>query len=185
MPGAALSTVLSPQTARGRAELYIAAANRDWFHSRGLHASLLNTLEIGLLSGVTVEQLLNAAQTQQGSANKLRALENWIDDLEIYSSGDVAELNTPRRRRSPPANPYYLGGKKNWRYRDPDYTIETVTQIGAADREYCFERALRKRQALATSELRLGPSTLWLVFVPVDDKEKIEAVKKSRTGMKA
>ncbi|KAF1812761.1 hypothetical protein P152DRAFT_385417, partial [Eremomyces bilateralis CBS 781.70] len=58
LPGNAITTAANPQTPRGRAEAYAAAANKDWLYSRGLQLSLMTTEELCNLVGVSVAQVL-------------------------------------------------------------------------------------------------------------------------------
>lgn len=84
LPGSTVSAVAKkPQTPRERATAYLAVANRDWFHARGLHASLLDSQELSKLIGASVTALIEAAQNA-----KKTSVEAQFDVLE----GHVAKL---------------------------------------------------------------------------------------------
>jgi hypothetical protein len=168
LPGTAIAAAANPQTPGGRAELYAAAANRDWFHPKGLHAQLLNTVELTGLIGVSVEQFLDAANTQPGSAvEKLRALRKWIDDLEVQDSEDHGRLS-PSEARPSPAITSTLA--------EPKQAIDTNSSVSEAAES--SRSALGKRPvsaqgvALPAGALRLGTQTLWLVLFPVEAEMK-------------
>lgn len=89
LPTAAAIATANPKTPRGRAELYIATANRDWFGPRGLNARLLDTIELTNLLGIAAAGFLIAAGPAVSTGNtdeKLKALRRWIADLEVRDS---------------------------------------------------------------------------------------------------
>lgn len=87
------SVLSKPQKPRERAEVYLAAANKDWFHSRELHAFLLDTGELSRMLGISMQQFL-ATASREGDGNASRTLASlrpWISDLEIKDSESVNE----------------------------------------------------------------------------------------------
>jgi hypothetical protein len=176
LPGTAIAAAANPQTPRGRAELYAAAANRDWFHSRGLHARLLNTFEFAGLLDVSVEQILNAAESQPGnSVEKLGALRNWIDELQLQEGGDFAQLSTTETHRSSITTPTLAGPKQAI---DTDSAVSEVAESSSSASGK--QSASAQSTALPTTTLRLGPQTLWLVLFQADIQD-LEA-EKSKSG---
>jgi hypothetical protein len=175
LPGTAIATAANPQTPRGRAELYAAAANRDWFHPRGLDARLLNTVELTGLIGVPVEQFLNAAETQSESAKeKLGALRKWIDDLEVQNSEDLSKLSTSESQPAPTMNSTLA---------EPKQSIDihsAVSEVAEGSRSAPGKRPVSAQSAaLPAGALQLGKQTLWLVLFPV--KSEDTAAEKSKS----
>ncbi|QDS78082.1 hypothetical protein FKW77_003747 [Venturia effusa] len=102
LPAAAAMAAANPKTPRGRAELYIATANKDWFGPRGLNAKLLDTAELTHLLGIAADGFLLAAGPAVSTGNtdeKLKALRRWIADLEVRDSwrdwGSLSRKDTP------------------------------------------------------------------------------------------
>lgn len=86
LPATAAMAAANPKTPRGRAELYIATANRDWFGPRGLNARLLDTAELTNLLGIAASGFLIAAGPAVSTGNtdeKMKALGRWIADVEV------------------------------------------------------------------------------------------------------
>ena len=99
LPGAAIqAATLKPKTPRQRAEAYILAANKDWFNSRGLMASLLNTRELVDALDINIETFLNTARGQKKrlADEQLRELKPWIDDLELQNNKNEKPFNLER-----------------------------------------------------------------------------------------
>ncbi|KAL9110372.1 MAG: hypothetical protein Q9227_005103 [Pyrenula ochraceoflavens] len=90
-----------PQTPRERAGAYAAAANKDWFHARGLHAQLVNSVELAELAGISATQLLEtvSASEDRSAEGQLNALRDCIEELEI---------------RAPASTTLEIGGQTLW-----------------------------------------------------------------------
>ncbi|RDI79729.1 hypothetical protein Vi05172_g10275 [Venturia inaequalis] len=108
LPAAAAMAAANPKTPRGRADLYIATANRDWFGPRGLNARLLDTTELTNLLGIATPEFLVAAGPAVSTGNadeKLKALRRWIGDLEVRDSwrdwGTLSRRDTPSTMPDP------------------------------------------------------------------------------------
>ncbi|TID22316.1 putative subunit of the rna polymerase ii mediator complex protein [Venturia nashicola] len=102
LPAAAAMAAANPKTPRGRAELYIATANKDWFGPRGLNARLLDTVELTNLLGIEATEFLTAAGPAVSagkSDEKLKALRGWIADVEVWV--DWRDWGTLSRRDTP------------------------------------------------------------------------------------
>ncbi|KPM37340.1 hypothetical protein AK830_g9235 [Neonectria ditissima] len=79
------------ETPRQRATAYMAVVNKKWFHARGLHASLLDSLELSELVGVSVISQVKLRNDKDESAEgKLRALEGHIAHLEVQAPATLA-----------------------------------------------------------------------------------------------
>ena len=63
LPSSTVAAVARKPTApRERAAAYLAVANRDWFHPRGLDAALVDTAQLGALVGKDGDKLLETAR---------------------------------------------------------------------------------------------------------------------------
>jgi hypothetical protein len=176
LPGTAIVAAANPQTPRGRAEMYATAANRDWFHPRGLHAQLFSTAELTGLIGVSVDEFLRAAGSQPGNAaGKIRALQRWIGDLEIQESGSSVELSTPEMQRSSATRSPLVDSK------EPIDDESAVSEAAEGSRSASGKKPVSGQgAALPAGVLRLGPQTVWLVLFPAEF-ENVEA-EKNRSG---
>lgn len=87
MPATAIGAVAKkPKTPRERAAAYVVVANKDWFNSRGLIASILDTQE--LCRAVMVDDVRELIeQAGQGkddtAAGQLQRLERYFCDLKV------------------------------------------------------------------------------------------------------
>lgn len=88
---APISMLQKPQTPRQRALTYLAAANKDWFHARGLHALLLNTKELATNLGISVGAILDAGhELGDGSPEAVcRALRKWIAPISVRKQEQI------------------------------------------------------------------------------------------------
>lgn len=79
---------LKPQTPRERAAVYIEAANLDWFHSRGLHAALMDTIELSALCEASMPEMLSAAVAcgSTSARPQLAALQEIIGEMDIQEA---------------------------------------------------------------------------------------------------
>ncbi|CAJ2501841.1 Uu.00g046940.m01.CDS01 [Anthostomella pinea] len=85
LPGAVARRPLTP---RERADVYVACANRDWFHPRGLHAALMDGRGLAQVvgGGVGAEELVGRAWVGgqgTGAGDQMAVLERYLAPLEI------------------------------------------------------------------------------------------------------
>ena len=86
LPSSTVAAVTKrPSTPRERTTAYLAVANRDWLHPRGLDARLLDSNELADLVGFSVEQIVALVQEAQelGAKNPLGVLGDLIAQLEF------------------------------------------------------------------------------------------------------
>lgn len=83
------------RTPKERALVYIAAANNHWFHTRGLHALLVDTrTELATTVDTLPETLLETAHIQgfDEAADQMASLMNpWIDDVTVQAVEEAPE----------------------------------------------------------------------------------------------
>jgi hypothetical protein len=168
LPGKAIAAAANPRTPRGRVEMYTAAANRDWFHPRGLHAGLMNTVELTGLIGVSVEEFLSVTETQNGSTTeKLSALRRWIDDLELQDTENIAQISPSDSQGS---------SATASRVKEPKKAFDVTSASSEATQSSHAESVGAQKDALPAGAIRLSPQTVWLVVFHVD-VEKIGTAK--------
>lgn len=97
LPGTTVAAaVKKPQTPSERANAYLAVANNDWFGKRGLHAEILNSLELSGLVGASVVSIASASlesnKGNAGAAAQLASLQQWIAELEIEDQEAALKL---------------------------------------------------------------------------------------------
>lgn len=93
LPGSTVMAVAKkPQTPRERATAYVAVANKDWFHGRGLNAILLDTLELSQLLGASVIALAEAGDGKNTSVDQLGSLQGHIAKLDVLDESATLEL---------------------------------------------------------------------------------------------
>ncbi|CZT21398.1 uncharacterized protein RCC_07261 [Ramularia collo-cygni] len=82
---AAGSLAKKPQTPRERASVYVTTANGDWFHSRGLHAVLMDTVELSRLCEVNVQNMLSAVSScgSKDPGSQLASLREIIGEVKV------------------------------------------------------------------------------------------------------
>ncbi|KAH7163471.1 hypothetical protein B0J13DRAFT_538649 [Dactylonectria estremocensis] len=92
LPGSAISAVTkSPESARERATAYLAVVNKDWLHSRGLHATLLDSQEISQLVGTSIIDQVELRNDKEESVElKLGALADHIARLEARAPATLS-----------------------------------------------------------------------------------------------
>lgn len=88
LPGSAvLAAARRPKTPRECADVYAAAANERWMSARGFHVAILDSRELAHLVGLPggAAELLAPAYASGAAtaACQLRALEPWIEPLEV------------------------------------------------------------------------------------------------------
>lgn len=120
---AAGSLRLKPQTPRERAAVYVESANVDWFHSRGLHAVLMDTSELSKLCEVKMAEMLSAAlmcgsispalqlASLQDIIGEVRIEEASQDDMSSKESVASSSKAAGKRRAVPHLE---LGGTTLW-----------------------------------------------------------------------
>ncbi|KXT15733.1 hypothetical protein AC579_1556 [Pseudocercospora musae] len=91
---APLSAVKKPQTPRQRALAYLATANLDWFHSRGLHALLCDSRELSLELNIGVGDLLQRASRSEKSVEQMNALSQWIGEVQIDEKDEESSMSS-------------------------------------------------------------------------------------------
>lgn len=95
LPRSTVSAVAQkPQTGRQRAEAYIAVANKDWFHKRGIEAALVDSRDMAELLGVGVPALAEGstgkkAETAEGL---LGGFGGRAETLEISEAVETAKV---------------------------------------------------------------------------------------------
>ncbi|KAF7539598.1 hypothetical protein G7Z17_g12396 [Cylindrodendrum hubeiense] len=92
LPMSAVSAATkSPESARERTTAYLAVVNKDWFHGRGLHATLLDSQEISQLVGASVIDQVELRNDKEESVElKLGALGDHIAKLEVRTPATLA-----------------------------------------------------------------------------------------------
>lgn len=79
-----------PQTPRERAEAYAVAANEKWLRGRGLRADLMDTKQLASAVDLSVDRLLALVRDVPATPDRqLKALNEYIGDLEVYSTGHL------------------------------------------------------------------------------------------------
>ena len=161
LPAAAAIAAANPKTPRGRAELYLATANRDWFGPRGLNARLLDSVELANLLGIATAGFLIAAGPAVSAGNtgeKLMALRRWIDDLQVPESESLQ--GDGQKTTDSPSTFEDAKMAPDTRNPAPDPAESSLS----AGKRPVQEQA----KSLPPGSLRLGPPTLWFVLLPVD-----------------
>lgn len=120
---AAGSLSLKPQTPRERASVYLQTANRDWFHSRGLHAVLMSTSELCSLCEVETREMMSAVEScgSVDPGQQLAALRDVIAEVNVEESlrfGAVSKESSTRSSKAsgklPVASQLQLGDTTLW-----------------------------------------------------------------------
>ncbi|KAF7538603.1 hypothetical protein G7054_g2839 [Neopestalotiopsis clavispora] len=86
LPSTAVTAVTQkPQTPRERAFVYTTVANKKWFEPRGLHARLMDTLELTQLLGLNNNHILQPALSEKSTDadTQLGPLRTHIAELTI------------------------------------------------------------------------------------------------------
>jgi hypothetical protein len=96
LPSSAIAAATQkPKTPRAHAEVYAAAANKDWLHARGLHATLVDTRELAAFVGAPgPREFLEPAFASKDTAAEVqvRALGSHIDGLEVRTKDGSLRL---------------------------------------------------------------------------------------------
>jgi hypothetical protein len=152
---AAGSLTLKPQTPRERAAVYVATANKDWFHSRGLHAILMDTSELAKLCEVDMRNLLSAAQNG-GSENpevQLAALRDLIGEVKVQegllastASRESAESSSKAAGKRPVVPEFQLGGTTLWLVLVQKQEDEELSEKAPIPTHHEYSRRRRPRR---------------------------------------
>lgn len=144
----AISLIQKPKTPRERATVYVAAANADWFHARGLRALLLTTPELSTLLGTSEADFLSGAHSRSESeaADQLAALNPWIGDVQVRKALDLDQQSTASSSRAQASSSRL----------SPTPSRQSKGSKGSVTGD----------RSGAPVQLRLGSQTLWLVVVP-------------------
>lgn len=101
-----------PQTPRERADVYLAAANRDWFAARGLRAGILDVEELCRMLNVSVEEFLGQVEGGGSPEEQMGRLRGIVGDVKVSEA--EAETGTSGK----------AAGKRPWK---PQLLIERAT----------------------------------------------------------
>ncbi|KAF2172685.1 hypothetical protein M409DRAFT_16647 [Zasmidium cellare ATCC 36951] len=156
---APLSLIQKPKTPRERATVYVAAANKDWFHRRGLHALLLDTSELATVLGTSYHDILGTARGRQSSdaVEQMASLRQWIGDVQArvdpVKSGD---------------------GERSTSSLQPEASSSRLTPVSS-------RQSKGKSSSIGEfpSQLQLGAQTLWLVITQKKNVQDMEVDEKA------
>ena len=101
-----------PQTPRERADVYLAAANRDWFAARGLRAGILDAEELCRMLDVSVEEFLGQIEGGGSPEEQMGRLKGIVGDVKVSD----AEAGTGASEKA--------AGKRPWK---PQLLVERAT----------------------------------------------------------
>jgi hypothetical protein len=153
LPGTAIGTGVNPKTPRERAEAYAAAANKDWFHKRALHARLLNTAELAILVGVTTKRILDTINSQSISATRqMEAMRDLVEGV------DLREDKQPDRENAPALSPAGFPV-------DIKQTPLPEEYVTAGSSEGSSSRVKQPDKQEKSTSLHISAETLWLVVL--------------------
>ncbi|USW51347.1 hypothetical protein Slin15195_G046660 [Septoria linicola] len=84
-----------PQTPRQRALTYLAAANKDWFWQRGLHASLVDTKELAIELDTSIESIVQTGRRASSDRPNviLSSLEKWL--APVHAQETTLDTSVP------------------------------------------------------------------------------------------
>lgn len=95
LPSTAIGAIVKkPKTPGQRAAAYAAVANEKWLHTRGLHATMMDSNELAHLLSISVSDLLRPAQEtkDRSTYGQLEALEGRIAPVEVRNRQGFLEL---------------------------------------------------------------------------------------------
>lgn len=156
-----LTLIQKPKTPRERATVYIAAANKDWFHGRGLHALLLDTNELSTVLGVSLDEFLSPVRGHGSSdaLEQLASLCQWIGDVQAREASHKAEDAPSTSSLQPESSSFRL------------------TSISS--RQSKGKSSMTSEQW--PSQLQLGTQTLWLVVTQEKNLQAVEVDEKGQS----
>ncbi|KAK4623102.1 uncharacterized protein CLAFUR5_07508 [Fulvia fulva] len=168
-----LSMLQNPKTPRERAIVYITAANKKWFHGRGLHALLLDTSELGSMIGISGQELLGATRSRCGpsgdAVHQMQALNTWLGDIEVRTEQSPAPSASRKiRDDSWIASSSSSSTKSSTTRTNSGSGSGSLTNAGAPT-----GLAFGETPSNAQIQLKLGFETLWLV---VTQQSKVEGL---------
>lgn len=104
---APLSAMQAPQTRRQRALAHLAEMNKSDFQARGLEAVLLDTEELAVRLGTTVNVITEAARLreEEGVASQMASLQQWLEKVatdEARAGDEVGAPSSSAPQRSRP-----------------------------------------------------------------------------------
>lgn len=104
---APLSAMQAPQTRRRRALAHLADVNKNDFQARGLEAMLLDTEELAVRLGTTVNLIIEATRLkeEEGVASQMATLQQWLEKVTVDEARAEAEMvasssSAPQRPRT-------------------------------------------------------------------------------------
>jgi hypothetical protein len=161
LPGTAIAATASPKTPKERAEAYLLAANKDWFHNRLLHAELLNTVELARLLNVTPQQMLDAVNAQSTTAeDQMNALRDLIEGVELRNASPNTQTASIVPAPAPAPAPSPAGFPADVKQRpEIAHSDSAASSIVASS-----SKALAKPTQALPISLQLSAETLWLVL---------------------
>lgn len=80
--------VQKPQTPRERADAYVATANRDWLNQRGLHARIVDTVQLADLADTSVDSFVRSNKRGRSVGDQLVVLQEWIAEMDVHEVDD-------------------------------------------------------------------------------------------------
>ncbi|KIW00741.1 uncharacterized protein PV09_07725 [Verruconis gallopava] len=163
LPGAAVAAGANPKTPLERVQAYAQAANKDWFHKRGLHAHILNTALLADLVHVPTHHILDAVNaTSDDPENVMKALRDLIEGVELRND-PVSKSNVEVESQLSPSG----------------FPVEKKSSVEQDEHPIAGpSTASRPHASLAKEEksgvrLKISPTTLWLVVVREDLHEQL------------
>lgn len=104
---APLSAMQAPQTRKQRTLAYLTEVNKNEFQARGLEAMLLDTEELAVRLGTTVNVIVEAARLkeEEGIASQMATLQQWLEKVTVDEARAGAEMvasssSAPQRPRT-------------------------------------------------------------------------------------
>lgn len=162
LPATAIGAAANPKTPKDRAQAYALAANKDWFHKRALHAELLNTAELAVLLGVSVQQILDAAHAQSTSAEgQMNALRDLIEGVELRKPKGK-EATTRVAAASPSESPALSPAGFPADIKTQPDAASSQSELAPTNASSSKASAVKANDVL--SQLHISVETLWLVL---------------------
>lgn len=150
LPGTAIGASLNMKTAKDRAEAYAVAANKDWFHKRGLHVQLMNTAELAVHLQVSVQQILDAIISAPSTAQgQMHALSDLLEGVQVRKKSLAA--STGAAELSPTGYPADVK-------QEPAKLKRAFSNVAGSS------KASAVHDDNATTSLQISAETLWLVL---------------------
>lgn len=140
-----------PQSPRERAEVYVGAANKKWFHARALHAVLVSTAELAEYVKTSGAGFFGALEEGKAitPAAQLNALRPWLGELNIDEDAVVASGDEASR------------------------PVEMVRSESSSSRAFQKGKSKVSSPPVKATTLQIGIKTLWIVLVQGADEAKV------------